>query len=116
MTTLEVANRLVAMCREGKVLEAGQELYGENIVSVEPDFSPMPRVEGFANVMEKGKHFAAMIEEHHGGEISEPLVAGKYFSIMWKMEVTMQGKRQWMEEICVYKVEDSKVTYEEFFY
>ena len=117
MTTLEVANRLVEMCLEGKVLEAQKELYAENVVSIEPAGAPMQRAEGLANVIAKGEHFAAMIEERHGGSVSDPLVAGNYFSIAWSMEVTMKGMgRMTMEEICVYKVENGKITSEEFFY
>ena len=117
MTTLEVANRLVEMCRIGQVLEAQQELYAENVVSIEPDGAPMQNVEGLANVLAKGKHFASMIEAHHGGSISDPLVAGNYFSIAWSMDVTMKEMgRQSLNEICVYKVADGKIVSEEFFY
>ena len=33
MTTQEVANRLVELCRTGQILQAQEELYGETIVS-----------------------------------------------------------------------------------
>jgi len=117
MTTLEVATRLVDMCRQGQILEAQQELYAQNIISKEPVGAPMPTTEGLENVLAKGKHFASMIEERHGGSISDPLVAGSYFSIEWTMDVTMTGMgRSSISEICVYKVVDGKIVSEEFFY
>lgn len=36
MTTKEVANKLVKMCREGKVEEVKQELFTEDTLSIEP--------------------------------------------------------------------------------
>ena len=37
LTTQEVANRLVSLCREGKFVDAIQELYAPLVVSIEPD-------------------------------------------------------------------------------
>ena len=64
--------------RNGQVLEAQRDLYADNVVSIEPAHAPYPKAEGLANVMEKGRQFAAMIEERHSGSVSEPIVAGKY--------------------------------------
>jgi ketosteroid isomerase-like protein len=118
MTTHEVANRLVSLCREGKIVEAQEELFADNVTATEPSAAMGPPVvEGKAAVIEKGKQFSAMIEEHHGGHISDPLVAGEWFSISWAMEVTMKGMgRQKMEEICVYHVKDGKIASEQYFF
>ena len=40
MTTQEVANRLIEMCRKGQILEAQQELFADNVTSTEPEHSP----------------------------------------------------------------------------
>ena len=40
MNTQEIAKKLVEMCRQGKYLEAQNELYAENAVSIEPEGSP----------------------------------------------------------------------------
>ena len=76
MSTQEVADRLVSLCREGKVIEAGEELYGDNIISHESEPSPNLLLQGKKDVRAKGDQFAGMIEAHHGGNISEPQVAG----------------------------------------
>ncbi len=117
MSTQEVANRLVSLCREGKVLEAGEELYGDNIISHESEPSPNLLLKGKKDVRAKGNQFAEMIEAHHGGNISEPQVAGDYFTIAWTMDITMKGQgRSSMNEIAVYKVQDGKIVEEWFHY
>lgn len=117
MTTQEVADRLVSLCRNGQIQQAGKELYSENIVSIEPSFAKVPRAEGLAAVSKKGQEFASSIEAQHGGSVTDPTVIGNFFSIGWTMDVTMKGQgRMTMQEICVYKVEDGKIVMEQFFY
>lgn len=36
MTTKEIADKLVSLCREGKVEEAKEELFADGIISIEP--------------------------------------------------------------------------------
>ena len=116
MTTHEVANRLVELCRSGQIIPCQEELFADNIKSIEAPGSPNPTVEGKEAVIEKGKHFSSMIEEVHGSNISDPVVAGNWFSISWMFDVTMKGHgRQKMDEICVYKVVDGKIASEQFF-
>ncbi|MEM9364234.1 MAG: nuclear transport factor 2 family protein [Bacteroidota bacterium] len=117
MTTQEVANRLVDLCRQGLFMDAIKELYSQDIVSIEPDGSPMKEVKGLDAVLQKTEHFNTMVEETHGGEISNPLVADNFFSCTIKMDVTFKGApRTIMEEVCIYKVKNGKIVYEEFFY
>lgn len=117
MTTREVANRLIELCRQGQVLEAQQELYADEVTSVEPAHSPNPSVNGKEAVLAKGKHFASLIEERHGGSFEDPIVAGNYFSFVCKLDATLtgMGRIAW-DEICVYEVKDGKVISEQFFY
>ena len=117
MTTKEVADKLVAFCREGRFQEAVEALYAQNIVSVEPDGAPVKIVEGLEGVIQKGKNFAEMTEEFHGMEVSEPVVADNFFSCSMKMDVTFKGgPRTTMEEVCLYQVADGKIVREEFFF
>ncbi len=117
MTVQEVANRLVELCRRGEFETAIKELYGQDIISIEPQGAPMERVEGLEGVIQKAEHFNSMVEEHYGIEVSDPLVADNYFSVTMSMDVKMKGApRMDMEEICVYGVKDGKITLEQFFY
>ncbi|MDB5226868.1 MAG: hypothetical protein JWN78_1061 [Bacteroidota bacterium] len=117
MTTQEVANRLVEFIRTGQIQQAQEELYADDIVCIEPENGPTKSATGKKAVAEKGKQFAAMIEERHGGSCSDPLVAGNHFSIAMFLDATMKGMgRISFDEICVYKVKDGKIVFEQFFY
>ncbi len=115
MTTQEVANRLVELCRMGQIDAAQDELYADDVTSTEPDGTPMAHAAGKAAIKEKSKMFQSMVEEFHSSTVSDPIVAGNAFAITWSMDVTMKGRgRSTMEEVCVYKVKDGKVVSEQF--
>ena len=117
MTTREVAEKLVAYCRQGDFESPYSELYSPEIVSVEPEGSPTPITRGFEELMAKGKAFEEMVETMHGNEVSDPIVAENFFSCTMKMDVTFRGgPRTFMEEICVYEVKDGKIVREQFFF
>ena len=117
MTTQEVANRLVEICRTGQFDNAYTELFAENATAIEPPQAPMPQVTGLQNLLEKGKQFSSMVETVHSSYVSDPIVAGNHFSITMGMDYTnKEGQRINMEEVCVYEVKDGKVVKEQFFY
>lgn len=120
MSTESVAKRLVAMCRHGQFEEAQHELYAKDAVSIEPEGmaqGPLGNVKGLEAILEKGKRFQAGVTEMHGVEVSEPLIAGNWFSVVMTLDVTMKEHgRVNMQEICVYHVEDDKIVQEQFFY
>ncbi len=118
MTTQEVANQLVAYMRKGQIMEAQAALYADDIVCMEPETAMAPPyTKGKQAVAEKGKQFASMIEERHGGSCSEPVVGGRYFSISMSIDATFKGMgRQLLDEVCVYEVKDGKIVQEQFFY
>ena len=90
MTTKEVADKLIAYCRQGKFEEATKELYGNEIVSIEPEGAPDRETRGLEAVIAKGEKFNEMVEEFHGIEMSDPLVADKFFSCSMKLEATFK--------------------------
>ena len=117
MNTQQVGDRLVALCRKGDIQKAMEELYDDAIVSNEPANSLVKSASGKKAVFEKGKQFAAMIEQRHGGSFSNPLVAGRYFSVVMVLDATIKGMgRMSLEEICVYEVKDGKIVSEQFFF
>ncbi|MFZ1590953.1 MAG: SnoaL-like domain-containing protein [Chitinophagales bacterium] len=117
MTTQQIADRLVALCRNGQMLEAEQELFADDVVSIEPAYSPAKSAHGKIAVLEKGKAFANSIEERHGGSISDPTVAGKFFTIAMSLDATFKGQgRMAFDEICLYEVKDGKIISEQFFF
>ena len=118
MTTQEVANQLISLCREGKYEEVYQTLFSPEIQSKEPDGSLMPIAIGFDQLAEKGKKWNEMVDEFIEGTISDPIVAGDHFACTMKSRVKFKGAPEAieMDEVCVYKVADGKVVLEQFFY
>lgn len=118
MTTQEIANRLVELCRIGQNDAAMQELYAADIVSIEPANAAGNNViKGIENARKKGEELRNSIKEMHSAAISDPLVAGDFFSLAMQMDVTFQnGFRVNMQEICLYKVANGKIIEEQFFY
>ncbi len=117
MTTAEIANRLVEFCKKGDFEGAQKELFAEDAVSIEPHASPAFEKEthGLDAILEKGQKWASMVEETHGGEVSEPLIAGDSFAVTMSMDVTMKGQgRMNMTELCIYHVKDGKIVSEQF--
>jgi hypothetical protein len=119
MNTQEVADTLVRLCSQGKFDEATNALYSPDIVSIEAGAPPGQSREskGLAAVKAKGEWWVAN-HEVHSVKVEGPLLAGSHFAVTFKMDVTFkpESKRFTMEEIAVYKVENGKVVYEQFFY
>jgi len=118
MTTKDVANRLYELFQENKWMEAQQELFSNDAESIEPKDSPgLQSVKGIDAIRKKGEDFNNMVEEVHGGWVSEPIVAGKYIAVAMGMDCTYKGMgRQKMDEIALYEVKDGKIVKEQFFY
>jgi hypothetical protein len=117
MSTKDVANRLVAICRQGDFEKAQKELFAKDAVSHEahatPDFEKDTK--GLDAILEKGKKWSSMVEAYHDMKVSEPLLAGNSFAVTMQMNVTMKGRGKMdMTELCVYQVKDGKIVDESF--
>jgi hypothetical protein len=118
MTTLEIANRLVDRCRQGKTEEAKEELFAPDIISIEPREGLLPKeTKGLDAIRKKAELFISMVDHFYGDTISDPIVAGDYFSLSWTSDLKMKGApRQTNTELCVYKTSGGKIVSEQFFY
>ncbi|HEY0660201.1 MAG TPA: nuclear transport factor 2 family protein [Lysobacter sp.] len=120
MNTQQVADRLVALCREGKYEQAQQELYADDAVSIEMPGLPsgaLGNANGIEAIREKGRKWAENIVQIHGGSVGDPVIAGDWFSLAMGIDATYKDMgRVPMEEICVYRVRDGKIVHEQFFY
>lgn len=118
MTTSEIANRLVELCRQAKWEQAQKELFADDAVSIEPYSTPAFEKEtrGLNAILEKGRKFEAMSQELHKVEVSDPIVAVNAIAFKLIMDITMKERpRENWEEICVYHVKDGKIISEQFF-
>ena len=117
MTTQEIANRLVDLCRMGQHDQAYQELFAADAVAVEPAKWNIPDTVGLDALLEKSKGWQADVEEIHDSFTSDPVVAGDFFTVKMKMDITTKsGGRSQMEELCIYEVKDDKIVKEQFFH
>ncbi len=119
MTLSEIANELVAGCREGRARANLQTLYAADAVSVEAaDMGGGRETHGLAGI--DGKH--AWWEDNHtmtGGSVQGPFLHGDdRFAVFFVAEGTSKadGKAFVMSEVGVYQVKDGKIVREEFFY
>ena len=118
ITTQDVANRLHELFKEGKWQEAQEEFFSEDADSIEPAKAQgMQSVKGLEAIKKKGQQFNDMVEEMHGGYVSDPIVAGNYVAFAMGIDCTYKGMgRQKMDEIALYEVKDGKIVKEQFFY
>lgn len=120
MNTEAVAKRLVELCRKGEHEQAQRELYAQDAVSIEMAGAPagaLGDAQGLQAIYEKGRQFAAMVEAVHANSVSEPVVAGNWFSVSMVLDATMKERgRMTLREICVYHVSNGRIDREQFFY
>lgn len=117
MTTEQIAERLVALCRKGQNALAQVELYDDDIESIESIKTRLRRTKGIKKVQRKTAMFFEMAQKIHEYEISDPLIAGNYFSLKMYIDVTLRGVgRVVLEELCVYHTKNGKIIKEEFYY
>jgi ketosteroid isomerase-like protein len=120
MTTKDLGQKLVDLCKAGKNAEAIQTLYAPNIVSVEAGAPPgtAAEVTGLAACLAKSKAFAEDAEVH-SAKVEGPFPNGDRFAVIFDYDITrrsMGGKRFKMQEVALYTVKDDKIVREEFFY
>lgn len=118
MTTQEIANRLVELCRQGDFEKVQADLFAEDAVSIEPEASPAfeKETKGKAAIKAKGEKWNSMVEEMKGITLSDPIVAGNSFALTMRLNAVMKERGPMdMTELCVYKVKDGKIASEEFF-
>ena len=118
MTTQEIANQLVELCRKGDFEKVQKDLFADDATSIEPYATPAfeKETKGMKALKEKGEKWNSMVQEMHGVTVSDPLVASDSFVCTMRMDVTMKerGKMD-MTELCVYQVKDGKIVSEQFF-
>lgn len=119
MNTMEIANKLVELCRQGKNHEALDKLYADNVVSVEAAVPPGVEREakGLAAVKAKGKWW---VDNHeiHSATVTGPWPHDDRFVVGFQVDVTFKptGQRMQMDEVGLYQVKGGKIVREEFFY
>jgi ketosteroid isomerase-like protein len=119
MNTMEIASKLVELCRQGKNQEALDTLYADNVVSVE---AAVPKgmereAKGLAAVKAKGQWWEDN-HEIHSASVTGPWPHDDRFVVGFQIDVTFKpsGQRMQMDEVGLYQVQGGKIVREEFFY
>ena len=118
MTTQEVAARFNELAQQEKWFEIHDELFADNVRSVEPENSPyFGYAEGKVAVRKKGKDWVEKVEQVHETSTTQPVIGGNHFAVGRSFEITTKGfGRIKIEEIMLYEVKDGQIVLEQFFY
>jgi hypothetical protein len=120
MTALEIAQKYVALCKEGKNQECLETLFAKGAVSIEP-FSPPGAgdrtAKGLDAIRAKSKWWAEN-NTVHKAEVAGPYPHDDRFAVRFVFDVTNKpsGRRMTIDEIGLFTVENGQITREEFFY
>jgi len=122
MTTKEIADQLVALCRAGRNLEAVDTLLSDSVVSVEARGDEvMPALMSGKEAIRGKNQWWVANHKIHSAEVKGPFPNGDRFTVLYNFVITplvgpMAGRKVRMEEVALYSVADGKITREEFFY
>lgn len=119
MDLKQIAETLIQACRDGTEADLLSNHYAEDAVSVEAmDMGGGRETKGLDGI--RGKH--AWWEENfemHSAEMAGPYLHGDdRFAVTFKVDATEKatGKREVMNEVAIYTVNDGKIVREEFYY
>jgi hypothetical protein len=115
-TIHEIANGLKEMVGEQKFIEAYQLLFSEDAESIDPlNTSGLP-LKGLATLLAREKDFLSRMVAINKITLSDPIIAGSYFTLSLKMSFEVEGQGHMeVDELCVYKVKDGKIISQQFF-
>ena len=117
-TSHEVAARFNELAKQEKWFEIQDELFADNVKSIDPPNSPyFGYAEGKAAVRKKGEEFVKKIQEVHRTYTTGPVVGGNHFAAGREVDVTVNDfGRIKIDQIMLYEVKDGKIRSEQFFY
>ncbi|MFY0599906.1 MAG: nuclear transport factor 2 family protein [Cyclobacteriaceae bacterium] len=117
MSVLSIAMEMQQMCGEGKMMEAFEKYYHEDVVVIEKATGEVRN--GKAAQRKAIEGWFGMVKEMHGGgleSISSNEETGIASVEVW-VDVTFQdGNRMKMEEVAVQKWKDGQIIEEKFYY
>ena len=113
--TQQLARKLVEMCNQIKNFDVMEQMYAEDMVSVEPDGKATT---GKQAVIDKSKKWA------DDNEIHSQTVTGPFFhdanrfatQTTWQVTRNDTGETVTLNEVTIYTTKDGKLIKEEFFF
>ena len=115
MTLKEKTQDIYNMLGQGKLLEAFDKYYADNVVMTEPRGTH----EGKAACIQHEVEFLDMIQEFHGMEVKS-IASDEEAGVVFyetNMDVTFKdGTRVFMEQVGVQRWENGQIVHERFYY
>ena len=117
LTIQKVAARFDQLAQQEKWFEIQDQLFADNVRSVEPPAASLKNAEGKAAVRKKAEALIKRVEAVHRSSTTAPVVAGNHFAVGRHLEMTVKGVgRTTMDEVMLYEVKDGQIVLEQFFY
>lgn len=106
------------LAREEKWFDIQDELFSDEVKSIEPPHSPwFHNEQGKKAVRKKGEDWVKRIQGAHKRYTTEPLVTANHFAVGRDVDITVEGHgRIEISEIMLYEVRDGLIVSEQFFY
>jgi len=116
MTTQDVANDLVTLCRQGKFDEAGEKYWADDVLSVEA-MGDVRESRGKPEARGKSEWWNSTFEVNEV-KVEGPYIHGDTFIVRFQMTTTnrQSGEKATMDETALYTVKAGKIAEERFFY
>ncbi|MEP6737612.1 MAG: SRPBCC domain-containing protein [Chryseolinea sp.] len=117
-TPYEVAARFNELAKQEKWFEIQDELFDDNVKSIEPANAPyLKNAEGKDNVRKKGEEWGRRVDVVNRLHTSEPVIGSCHFAVGRNVDIDVQGiGRVVMNQIMLYEVKHGKIVKEQFFY
>jgi hypothetical protein len=114
-TIHEIANGLKEMVSEQKFVDAYQQLFSDDAESIDPRNTSGQPLKGLTTLVDREKDFLSRTKIQ-SISLSDPIIAGSYFTLSLKMSFTLKGQGEMdLEELCLYRVKDGKIISQQFF-
>jgi hypothetical protein len=113
-TIKEIAQRLIFLLERKQFRQALEELFDENVESIDPINRDQPPIKKLSALIEREKLFLSNVTIDEI-KISPALFASTYFTITLTMLFSVEGKETRLDEICVYQVRSGKIVSQQFF-
>lgn len=113
-TVTSISENLIELLKKQAFIKAYEELFSQEAESIDPLHSASPSLKGLTSLIEREKDFL-MRAKINSVDVSEPIHAGAYFTFKLSMNFSIEGKEHDLNELCIYKVSQGKITSQQFF-
>ena len=117
--TQKVAEEFTQLIKENQYIEAIDRFYAQDIVNIEPlpEGTPDAATRGLADVRRYNNEWMAA-RQIHDSSVEGPFISANQFALRMYIDVTelASNQRIKMTEICLYTVENGRISKAEYLY